>query len=80
MSAKFVLTYYRAIRESGMAPREKFLLRMAFLLPGVQKAIAELIDDASEGQEIDDGKLLELLLQYLPEILKLIELFIGMIG
>ena len=73
-----------AIKKSDLSPMEKLRARMLLaVVPGASDAIADFIAGKAETTteevtEMADGRIIELILQYLPEIMELIQLLFGM--
>ena len=77
---RFRRSFARAIRQSGLPPRQRLAARLALTVPAVEGAVMEHIEDVSGSLELGDGELLKLIIENLPEILELIMTLITMFG
>lgn len=67
-----------SIQKSSLTPKQRLTARLALVNPIVRSAISDYLDELLAART--DGKtLIELILEYLPEIIALIELILRLL-
>lgn len=77
MTNEMLKTLRDAISKSALKPKQKLLLRFALVNPRLREAIGDYL--ASRIAENPEKSLLEPFLEYLPEIIALIELILALL-
>lgn len=74
--------FVQAVRASDLDIGERFRLRIAYALPKAREAIDEYIVERllaePNPEAMADGSIIEFIIEYLPEILALIKIIIGL--
>ena len=67
-----------AVAQAQLPAMKRLRLRVALTRPDVREAVEDYLEEVVSVEAIGDGDLLKLILDHLPEIIKLIELIVGL--